>query len=361
MLKRLPWVVAALLGFAAAPVCADELGIGDPAPKLQVKEFVKGDAVAGLEKGKTYVVEFWATWCGPCIQSIPHVTELQKKYKDITFIGVSVLESKPEGVKPFVEKMGDKMGYRVAMDDATTRNDGKMAETWLKAAGQNGIPSAFIVNGDGVVAWIGHPMVMDKPLAEIAAGTYDLKVAAAKFKKDKALGAKLQALGPKFGKAMQAGDDKEALAILEAALADEPALEEKVGVQKFRLLAKKGGDTDKAVAYAKHLAEKVYSENAQTLNFIAWTVVDPKAEGKRDAKLVEAALMVAKRADELMKGKDAAIADTLAKAYFDSGNVSKAVETQQRALDLAKGTKLEQDESLKERLEQYKKAAAEKQ
>ena len=46
------------------------------------------------------------------------------------------------------------------------------------AAGQNGIPTAFIINGDGQVAWIGHPMGMDEPLAEIVDGTWDISVAA---------------------------------------------------------------------------------------------------------------------------------------------------------------------------------------
>jgi hypothetical protein len=66
----------------------------------------------------------------------------------------------------------------------------------------------------------------------------------------------------------------------------------------------------------------------------------------------------AKKADTLVKEKDAGIADTLAKAYFDTGKVAKAIETQERAVRLAKGTDFEQKEELAERLEQYKKAAA---
>ena len=66
--------------------------------------------------GKNYVVEFWATWCGPCKASIPHLTELQKKNPSVTFIGVSVWEPDQDKVKPFVEEMGDKMAYRVAID-----------------------------------------------------------------------------------------------------------------------------------------------------------------------------------------------------------------------------------------------------
>ena len=50
-----------------------------------------------------------------------------------------------------------------------------MAKNWMTAAGQEGIPTAFIVNKEGKIAWIGHPMEMDKPLEKIVAGTWDLK------------------------------------------------------------------------------------------------------------------------------------------------------------------------------------------
>ena len=78
---------------------------------------------------------------------------------------------------------------------------------------------------------------------------------------------------------------------------------------------------------------------------------------KGNAQFVGVALQAAQRADELKQGKDPAIADTLAKAYFASGAVNTAIQTQQRALKLAKGTPVEKDKGLQERLEQYKNAA----
>ena len=84
--------VAVAMACMANSVRAQTLGIGSPAPKIEVKEFVKGEPVKSFEQGKIYVVEFWATWCPPCRTSIPHLTEMQKKYKDVVFIGVSVFE-----------------------------------------------------------------------------------------------------------------------------------------------------------------------------------------------------------------------------------------------------------------------------
>ena len=65
------------------------LKVGDPAPPLKATKWVQGSEVASLEKGKVYVVEFWATWCGPCIVMMPHLGDLQREYKNqgVTIIG----------------------------------------------------------------------------------------------------------------------------------------------------------------------------------------------------------------------------------------------------------------------------------
>ena len=97
-------------------------------------------------------------------------------------------------------------------------------------------------------------------------------------------------------------------------------------------------------------------KNVNALNGIAWSIVDPDAKHKPSPKLSPFAVKAAEQGDELEKGKNPFIADTLAKAYFDSGNAAKALETQKRAIENAKGTELENEESLKERLDQYQKA-----
>lgn len=165
---------------AAASLGAE---LGDPAPALDIKEWIKGGPVdlAG-GKGKTvHVVEFWATWCGPCRTSIPHLTELQKRFKDkgVVFIGVS--NEKSDVVKKFVTKMGDKMDYAVAIDG------GKTSEGYMEAFNINGIPHAFVVDKDGRIVWQGHPMAgLDTTLEKVVNGKYDLAAAKAEAAKEAA-------------------------------------------------------------------------------------------------------------------------------------------------------------------------------
>lgn len=169
-----------------APTAAEEaikpLKMGDPAPEFKVTQWFKGDPVTLDEKG-TYIVECWATWCGPCIAAFPHLSEIAEANKGkITVIGVNVWERKsPEEVKAFVEKQGDKMKYLVAAD-----GDKVIENQWLRAAGRTGIPCAFVVN-KGKVAWIGHPGRLDQPsLDSIIDGTFDLEAFAKQEEIEKA-------------------------------------------------------------------------------------------------------------------------------------------------------------------------------
>jgi len=312
------------------------LGLGDAAPKLDVGGWVKGEPVTAFEAGKVYVVEFWATWCGPCKVSIPHLTELQKKNPDVRFVGVAVWERDAEqrGVTKFVEAMGDKMDYAVAKDNIApggSPQDGAMARTWVSAAGQRGIPTAFIVDQSGKVAWIGHPMMgMDEALGQIKAGKWDIKVAAAKASADRELEAKMGPINQKIKQANQARDWDKVLAAYDEMAALGGSARVAAGVGKFNALLIGKKDADAAFALAAKLGDSDIKDDAEALNTVAWKILDEPRLPKRDFDL---ALRLAQRAVEVSGGKEAAILDTLARAHWEKKDVANAIKFQVMAVE----------------------------
>lgn len=314
------------------------LTVGSPAPSLTIAEWIKGAPVTSFEKGKVYVVEFWATWCGPCIQQMPHITKLQAEYKDkgVTIIGVSSVDrngNSLEKVKKMVADKGDAtMGYTVAWDKDRTTSD-----AFMKAAKQNGIPCSFVVDKAGTIAYIGHPMYLDMVLEGVVAGTWNGSEGTAQIKN----------FEQDVQKVFKTSNAKDKLAAFNALEAKQPKLMANMIQQKYELQLE-AGDTAGAQQTAQKLFEHaVATKDAQALNALAWTIVDPDGDVKD--KDIAFALKAATEADRLSENQDPAILDTLARVYFVKGDKAKAIEIQTKAVSLAEGgMKAELEKSLEE-------------
>src|SRR5438876_4018208 len=161
---------------------AKPLKVGDPAPALKVTKWLQGQEVTKFEAGKVYVVEFWATWCGPCIIMMPHLAELQAQYKDqgVTIIGFSAVDqdNTEDKAAAFVKKRGAKLKYSFAFGD-----DRMTYDAWMEAAGRKGIPCTFVVDKTGRIAYIGHPMYLGVVLPKVVAGKAKAEAIAAEMAK----------------------------------------------------------------------------------------------------------------------------------------------------------------------------------
>ncbi len=139
---------------------------GDPAAALKINQWIKGGPVDPTDRKNIYVVEFWATWCPPCRVSIPHLTKLQKTFKDRGVVIVGISDEPPATVKPFVAKMGANMDYSVACDDGR-----QTFAAYMQAYRHNGIPTAFVIDKNANVVWDGHPMAgLEKAIEAVLAG-----------------------------------------------------------------------------------------------------------------------------------------------------------------------------------------------
>lgn len=354
---------AAVASESAASERVTKLQPGDKAPALKVESFLKGSAISEFKADHVYVVEFWATWCQPCVRAFPHLSELQKKYDGkVTFVGVNIWEARGNAeytdetltkVTKFIEKQGEKMSYTVAYDGAAKA----MTNSYMEAASQNGIPAAFIVDGTGTVAWIGHPGTMDDALESVVKGTWDVTKARDSFVKEMEAEVKqqrvmkeLEPVLKKLNPLMQEQKFAEALPLLKeaAAKAAGTPMGGNIAMTALNVQWSELKDAEGANAYAKELANGAFKDDAEMLNGLAWTMVDP--DGKIQTPNADLAIEIAERANTLSESKNAAHLDTLARAYFVKGNKAKAVEVQTKAVSLATG---EMKEDLEKALKEY--------
>jgi len=338
-------------GPGAAP--AKSLSVGDAAPALAGLTWLKAGPIAAYEPGRHYIVEFWATWCGPCRKSIPHLTELQARHKDrVTVIGISAWEREQDAAariavpRAFIEKQGAAMEYSIAADA-----EGLAARDWMQASGRRSIPTAFIVDAKGNVAWIGNPLSgMDEVLDKVMAGGFDAR---AEAEKAALLAAAKKVKDELFSRAnLLAGQDKpeEGLVLIEQLLSIEPDPQARVPIfrQKLRMLLK--ADEPAAYVFARSLLEGELAENAYGLYLLAEAILKMPGLAAPDHAVTIA--LAARAAEKALPPNDAAAYETLGAAKSRAGDFDGAIAAAERALEILRAPEAAPKVSVVKRVEE---------
>jgi len=113
----------------------------DPAPDFKLKEFAGKQLTLEASRGKVVLLNFWATWCGPCRAEIPELIALQNRYKDrLQIIGLVVDDDDEQAIRSVIASEG--INYPVALADSETR---------FAYGGIAALPTVFVINTEGRV------------------------------------------------------------------------------------------------------------------------------------------------------------------------------------------------------------------
>ncbi len=316
MMRALSCFASLVLAAAAAAQDDTKLKVGSDAPAIDGLEFVQGELVA---TPKVRVVEFWATWCGPCRQSIPHINELFQANagKGLEVIGIS--DETREKVEPFIRKQGGRMSYTVAIDP-----EKKMSQAFMQAAGQNGIPCAFVIGQNNKIVYIGHPMKDEfvRAVKLSLEGRYD-----------PVLSRKAEPILEAARRAVKTRNFKDAYKRYDEVIALSPSVFTDAALEKYRVMVNDERDTAGANALANALLrEFTEAADAGALRDLANTLsTDPRVS----VYDLDLALRCAEAMQKASPGGDPWPMATLASVWYAKGDFTKAVENQRKAVRVA--------------------------
>lgn len=323
------------------------LRIGDPAPTLAGARWIQGGPIDAWEPGKVYVLDFWATWCAPCVASIPHMNEMHQRIaaKGGSVIGVAVW--KQDGQKPtdeYVTSRKAEMTYPVAEDV-----DDAMSGRFMVTTGSDGIPTAMIVDQKGRMVWVGHPMAgLDEAVEQTMRGAFDVDGAAKKAE----LRERAEVVLNEANAAAEEGDWAKAIERLDAVIAmgyEAPFWT----LTRAQLLIAMAGRPDDGYAAIAAAVRETLNDEPELLQRVAWFIAETPGLERRDWALAEAA---AARALAIKGDADPMALETTARVAAAQEQWDRAVDFQKRAIANVKDARLR--ERMGRTLAQYEQTRA---
>lgn len=298
--------------------------IGDKAPTVRIAEWMtsKPPALPGEPGGEKHVflVEFWATWCGPCLKSIPHLGDLQKKHEKDGLVVIGVSNEEPETIAEFIKKKL-KMAYFVGSDD-----DMATTEAWTKDI--TTIPHAFLVNREGVVVWQGNPLAdiatMDKAVEQVLAGKYDIETAKREAEKEKEYRRLMEEARTAFG----ARDADKMLKLFDQMIEMKPRELQPYLIK--RQILKEFDQADRVPDWEGRILES-FKDSVEDLVAVAEYELNNDLAERSPRFLVNAVL----RARKISKEDDISVLVIIRRMQHEMGLLDDAIATQAKVVSLA--------------------------
>jgi thiol-disulfide isomerase/thioredoxin len=342
------------------------LKIGDPAPPIKVQTWLRGQPITGFEKGKVYVLDFWATWCGGCIASFPHISTIADKYHGrVSFTSVDSYEEEGDlkgkdpapAVAEFLKTaQGEKLTLPVCVDGPAE----VMFNSWIKTLRRNGFPSTFVIDQEGKIAWVDVNLDhLDWALGQVLAKTWDRDKAAAvmqhRDKLEDMLFARLRS--------KEADKTKDWQTLLTASEADEkqfPDRKDAFAFYKFWALLET--NPDKVPDVLESMASDPLTRAINLADAAGLTLRKNNLSVRTYSAVakIEERLLLYEFPSQGYGGKSVSAYEQLASTYEKAGDPANAVASMEKAILMAKDQNASADQikKLQDTLATYKAAAS---
>lgn len=132
--------------------------VGSKLWELSFTDWLQNQPMDTSFKGKYKVLEFWATWCKPCLEAVPHLNKMQKQFADSNIVFLSVTHQTPDETAKTLEKYNFET---IVVSDRTRRLHEMLR---ISYRGTMGLPRTVILDGNNNIRWYGNPKTLTAKL-----------------------------------------------------------------------------------------------------------------------------------------------------------------------------------------------------
>ncbi len=279
--------------------------------------------------GVITIVEFWASWCPNCRDRAFQVGDLERRHPGKVR---EVVIATPDRFGSSEEASRKLAGLASGEDTLGTigwDSEGSSRAEWLTPARLTWVPSAFVVNAEGVIAWIGHAGDAGEVVSGLLSGEWSIEDALRGYVPRFRDGEWRDDASQRYSRAIRSGTWEEMLQALDDLDLYDPGVAGGTAAESVRWMV--GNARSRALPLALVLEKAVWDQDARLLNDTAWYLLN--ATDPSDDEIAVARRM-AERASERSGREDGLIEDTLALSLYLSGERELAIKAQERAIRL---------------------------
>ena len=305
------------------------LFVGDPAPPIPEVKWVRGEPISSWTPGHVYLVDFWATWCPPCVKGLRHLQTLHEQLagQNVHMVALAIWPTPTSQPPEELLKRFPELSYSIAID-----SDNAVADTFMPPTRSTGLPNTILIDRRGRLVWVGAPGDgLEDALEAVVEGEYDIATA----READLVRHRAETFIGEASRAERIGEFRAAIELIEQAIAVDPDRFSAYRGWQYEIALLRLEDGDAARKIADEVLASTQGRDPYVLYVLATRIVTNYDDTPPHLRDLDLALRCATGAVENRDPPDYDSVSLLAQVYALRGRFDLSAETQQRAVELA--------------------------